>query len=68
MNFPEWVAALDKLLPKLATAMRYALAAAAVEMERLRPAAAQKSKAGAKPALTPAKKSDPKAADKVTRW
>ncbi len=63
MTFPDWVAPLEKMLPKLASAVRYALAAAAVDEERLRPATAQKGKPGSKP--TPAKKPDPKAADKV---
>ncbi len=62
MTFPDWVAPLDAMLPKLATAIRYALAAAAIEEERVRPASAQKVKPGGKPA---AKKPDPKAADKV---
>jgi len=62
MTFPDWVAPLDAMLPKLATAIRYALAAAAIEQERVRPASAQKVKPGGRPA---AKKPDPKAADKV---
>jgi hypothetical protein len=62
MTFPDWVAPLDAMLPELATAIRYALAAAAIEDARVRPASAQKVKPGGKPA---AKKPDPKAADKV---
>ncbi|KAL0048541.1 hypothetical protein WJX82_005372 [Trebouxia sp. C0006] len=61
MTFPDWVAPLDAMLPKLATAIRYALAASAMEEERVRPASAQKVKPGGKPA---AKKPDPKAAGK----
>ena len=63
MTFPDWVAPLDKMLPKLASAVRYALAAAAVEGERLGLASAQKGKPGGKAA--PAKKPDPRAGDKV---
>ena len=66
MTFPDWVGPLDKMLPKLATAIRYALAVAANDGDMYRPASAQKAKAGAK-APPPAKKADPKAADKVTR-
>ena len=59
MSFPDWVAALDKLQPKLASAIRFALAAAASEGDRYQPAPNQKSKSGAK-ATAPAKKADPK--------
>ena len=62
MTFPDWVAPLDAMLPKLATAIRYALAASAMEEERVRPASAQTVKPGGKPA---AKKPDSKAAGKV---
>ena len=59
MSFPDWVAALDKLLPKLASAIRFALAAAASEGDKYQPGPSQKIKAGAK-GTTPAKKADPK--------
>lgn len=59
MSFPDWVAALDKLLPKLASAIRFALAAAASEGDKYQPASSQKAKGGAKGAA-PAKKADPK--------
>ena len=66
MSFPDWVTPLDKMLPELASAVKYALAAAAIELERLQPAAAQKGKPGAKPAPA-SKKPDPKqGTDKVT--
>lgn len=59
MSFPDWVAALDKMLPKLASAIRFALTAAASEGDKYQPASSQKGKPGAK-AAAPAKKSDPK--------
>ena len=59
MSFPDWVAALDEMLPKLASAIRFALAAAALEGDKYQPAPIQKGKPGAKPAA-PAKKSDTK--------
>ena len=57
MSFPDWVAALDEMLPKLASAIRFALAAAALEADKHQPAPSQKGKPGAKPAA-PARKSD----------
>lgn len=59
MSFPDWVAALDEMLPKLGSAVRFALAAAAIEGDKYQPAPSQKGKPGAKSAA-PAKKSDPK--------
>lgn len=58
MTFPDWVAELDHL-PQLASAVKFALAAAATEVDKYQPAPSQKVKAGAKPAA-PAKKSDTK--------
>lgn len=57
MSFPDWVAALDEMLPKLASAMRFALATAALEGDKYQPAPSQKGKPGPKSAA-PAKKSD----------
>ena len=61
MTFPDWVTALDEMLPKLASAIRFALAAAAIEGDKYLPAPFQKEKGkpGAKPAA-PAKKVDTK--------
>lgn len=60
MTFPDWVAALDEMLPKLASAIRFALAAAALEGDKYQPAPSQKGKPGAAKAAAPAKKSDTK--------
>ena len=59
MTFPDWVAALDKMLPKLASAIRYALAAASTEADRYQAAGSQKGKPAGKAAAT-AKRTDPK--------
>lgn len=59
MSFPDWVAALDEMLPRLASAMRFALAAAALAGDKYQPASSQKGKPVAKSAA-PAKKPDPK--------
>lgn len=61
MSFPDWVTALDEMLPKLASAIRFALAAAAIEGDKYQPAPSQKEKGkpGAKPAAA-AKKADTK--------
>lgn len=61
MTFPAWVAPLDKSLPGLASAVRFALAAASVAQDQYNPQpAASKGKSA------PAKKADAKAATKVT--
>ena len=60
MTFPDWLAPLDRALPKLSSAIRFALAAAATEGDKYQPAAAsQKGKPPAK-AITTAKKPEPK--------
>ena len=60
MTFPDWLAPLDKALPKLGSAIRFALAAAATEGDKYQSAAAsQKGKPSSK-AANPAKKPDPK--------
>ena len=64
MQFPEWVAALEKKLPRLASTLRFVLAAAATAEGELAGAPAP----GAKDAkLKPgAKKGDAKAAAEVS--
>ena len=61
MTFPAWVAPLDKSLPGLASAVRYALAAAAVAQDQYSP-----QPAAAKGKSAPAKKADAKANTKVS--
>ena len=57
MTWPEWVAPLERSLPQLASAVKYALAAAALLQEQCCPAEAPRGKAAGK---GPAKKADPK--------
>ena len=57
MTWPEWVAPLERSLPHLASAVKYALAAAALLQEQCCPAEPPKGKAASK---APAKKADPK--------
>lgn len=65
MTFPDWVAPLDKSLPALASAVRFALAAAATAQDQHNPqAAASKGKPGKAPAA--AKKADPKSSSRVS--
>lgn len=63
MQFPEWVAALEKKLPKLASTLRFVLAAAATAEGELAGASAPGAKdAKPKPGV---KKGDAKAAIEV---